>query len=218
MADVDPLMHRSSEKQNVFLWIAFSVGKSTALVVPILPLFFFQERGYSIAYMLSVASFYVLLPVVLDVPMALLGDRFGHKRMLVSGSLFFTMAFLAVAIDLPHAYHLYLIGIGLAASCYSGSEITYLRFLSSSSENFEATLFRATEKVYLASVGLLIFGGMSYAYAPILPIAAQLAMLVIAIAALFLLPRDRRPRGKQALRHPESQTVSLRRRLESISA
>ena len=110
MADVDPLMHRSSEKQNVFLWIAFSVGKSTALVVPILPLFFFQERGYSIAYMLSVASFYVLLPVVLDVPMALLGDRFGHKRMLVSGSLFFTMAFLAVAIDLPHAYHLYLKG------------------------------------------------------------------------------------------------------------
>ena len=103
------------------LWTIFSIGKSTAIVVPILPLCLVTQHRLTVETMLQIASYFVLVPVLLDVPMGWLGDRIGHRFVLTIGTLIFLCGFGALLANTAHGYPIYLLCIGIAAACYSGA-------------------------------------------------------------------------------------------------
>ena len=183
--------HHATVSRNLNIWLLFTISKSTAIVVPILPIYFMEQGGYSVQYMLGVASLYILVPVLLDIPFGALADRIGQRQILLLGSGLFLASFLAVLSNTPLSYHLYMLTTGLAAACYSGSETLCLRGLLTSDLSLSRTLAQINEKFYVITAILLVLAGALYTVAPPLPLVIQCGMLLLAIAALLALPNNR---------------------------
>lgn len=183
-------------RRNDALLLTYIVGKSTAFVIPILPIYLFHQGNFSIQYMLHVASFYVLVPVLLDIPLGFLSDKVGYKPILIIGTLLFLTAFLGIAYIAPYSYHIYILGISLAAACYSGCEPLFIKSLISNDEHFSTYYARLNEKMYIITAAFLVAGGFAYQLAPVLPIVIQIGCLLAALVSLLLLPATQ-PAGKK---------------------
>ncbi|WP_019222287.1 MFS transporter [Bartonella rattaustraliani] len=108
----------------------YNVSKLTALVVAVLPLFLSEKLHLLQADIVLIGSYFLLLPLILEVPLGFLSDAYGSKRVIYAGLFFFFCGFLALFMNYAYfAYATYLLCITLAAACFSGAEDSLLFFV-----------------------------------------------------------------------------------------
>jgi len=187
---VKPHMHKrwGISATHFRLWMIYSLGKSTAIVIPVLPIFVLAQQGLTVNQMLHVASYFLLVPLVLDIPAGWLSDRFGQRKTLIFGTVSFALAFVVLTFSVPHAYPAYLLLIGIAAACYSGSEAIYLKSILAEHTSLTSVISETNERVYLFSSVMLIVGGILYSISPLLPFATQIFLMAAAAGSLLGLP------------------------------
>ncbi|WP_370930968.1 MFS transporter [Bartonella sp. DGB1] len=167
---------------NIKYFKIYSVAKSTALIVAVLPLFLSQSLMLSEADIILLGSYFFLLPLFLEIPLGVLADKYGNKKLIYIGLTIFLFSFIALLV-LPGqtAYICYLLLITVSANCFSGAEDSLLlSILPKDSDLFSVKASIAAFTYYVTSI-LILLGGVLYYIHPNLPIIFQIISLLLAI-------------------------------------
>ncbi len=160
----------------------YSVSKSTALVVAVLPLFLSEKLHLSQADIVLIGSYFLLLPLILEVPLGLLSDVYGSKRVIYTGLFFFLCGFLALFMNYAYfAYATYLLCITLAAACFSGAEDSLLFSVVPKHRTLFSVKSEVAAVTYSVTTVLIFLGGILYYVHPALPVIFQVLSLIFAI-------------------------------------
>lgn len=170
---------------NIFRLKIYYLNKSTALLVAIFPLFLSDVLSLSETQIILAGSYFFLLPLFLEIPLGILSDIYGNKRVLYAGLIIFVLAFIFLLL-LPtnFAYLTYLFCITVAACCFSGAEDSLLVSLVPSDKSIFEVKSEVSAFTYKASTVLIIVGGLTYYLHPLLPIILQILLLLLAIIVL----------------------------------
>lgn len=170
---------------NIFLYKIYQLGKSTALLVAVFPLFLSEKLSLSESEIILIGSYFFLLPLIFEVPLGILADIYGSKRVIYSGLVIFILAFVALLIMPSHlAYMIYLLAITFAGCCFSGSEDSLLMNIIPTDKRMFEIRSELTAFNYKASSILILLGGGAYYFNPIIPIILQILCLGVAAFAL----------------------------------
>jgi len=142
------------------------------------------------------------------VPLGYIADKIGQKKVIIMGVLTQIISVLCIIL-MPDSkgYHLYLIAIYIAASCYSGADVSLLRsyYSSNNDTEFKKFQFRLHEKFYMYSIIFLIIGSATFYFNYSVPFYVQIVSFLISLFYLFLLPecnyRDSKIKDMLAKRH-----------------
>jgi len=156
--------------------IAFYL-RSTAWVMPVLPLWWTIDQGVPLSTYLSLMAIGNLVGMIIDIPLSFLSDRWSHSRFYGLGLLFFAAAFAIqlIAQSVP-ALVLYVLGISLAGAMMSGADSSLLVDLVGS-DAYHDVYRRLNRRFYAYTALLFIAGAGLYQIKPGLVMAVQSACL-----------------------------------------
>jgi hypothetical protein len=165
---------------NIFRFKLYSTFKSTALIIPIFPVFLSETQNLGAKDIIFYSSFFYILPFILEVPTGILSDFIGHKKVTAMGIAVFLCAFLSLLAPIDQPYICYLFLITLAGTLLSGSEGALLYNISNN-QNIQHIKIEIDSFFYKSTTFLILLSASLYRLNPFLPIIIQSVMLFIAL-------------------------------------
>lgn len=167
---------------NLRLFKLFSVCKSTALVVPILPLLLYEVKGLDAGSIVFISGVFSIVIIFLETPLGLWADRSGSKKVVLLSIASMILGFCSL-IFLPGelSYYGYMAAITIAAASLSGAEDSLLLRVCSSKHELFDVKSAISAHVYLWTIFFLLAGGLLYKLNPLIPFVAQIFILLVAI-------------------------------------
>lgn len=180
----------SSESRNLKLYKISYYMNCTALVMPVLPLWWTNDMGISTEAYLSTLACVSLAALILDIPMSLLADKIGNKVTLSSGLAVFTLSFvLAASGDGQSSFYAYAVSNTLAEGLLSGSSVALLRQIAGDKE-YRKELFALSRQYYMFTSVLFFVGVALYLISPRLLLWLQAFMLAAACVCVLGISPD----------------------------
>jgi len=160
----------------------FNTFRSTGFLVPILYLFIESKIGLSVESIVKIASFYILLPFFIEVPLGYLGDKIGNKKVIQFGLVMQIASCLSLLfLNGELAYHAYLISIYVAAASYSGADKALINPYFKESKDFRNFLVKIGGELYRNSIVFLLIGTAAYQVDLRLPVLIQAIAFMISL-------------------------------------
>lgn len=176
---------------NIGLFRWYAVCKSTAIVVPVLPLLLSEEKGLDAGNIVFISGIFSFVVILLETPLGLWADKEGSKKVIKLAMASMILGFCCL-IFLPGeiSYYGYMAAIAFAGASLSGAEDSLLlRVCSSKHELFEVKS-RISTHVYMWTIVLLLAAGFLYQLNALLPFIAQIFFLGMAIYLCHLINVD----------------------------
>lgn len=157
----------------------FSVTKSTSLIIAILPIFLNDYKNISVQNIVLISSYFFLLPILLEIPLGVLADKLGAKRIISFGLILFILAFLfLLSVEGELSYFLYMLLITTASSSFSGAEDSLLLNIVKDKKQLFFIKSQINSYVYKITSLFIIIGGVLYYFFPALPMIIQIIFLI----------------------------------------
>lgn len=178
------MVHSEAISRNLKLYRYSFLLNSTALVMPVLPLWWTVELGVPTGAYLRVLAMVSMGSLVLDVPFSLLADRIGSRRTMIAGLTLFSVSFIfAAAGHGIGSFYCYAFTNVFAESLLSGSNIALLRQLVGE-VGYREEFFRLN-RYYYALTSVLFFAGVAiYLSQPRVLFAVQSIILFCAAVSV----------------------------------
>ncbi|MFV8396061.1 MFS transporter [Corynebacterium hindlerae] len=170
--------------------------RSTALTMPILPIWWNEQPGVGVAVFLGGMAIQGAVSLAIDFPLSLWSDKTQPRIPYATGLGLFALAFLAALFGGFYGFIAYLVLICLAGALMSGSDLALLMNLAR--DNFKAELYELNRRFYLYTSGLFFLGVCLYLVSPFLLFGAQsllLASACLLIATIDTADRNQSDRG-----------------------
>lgn len=185
------MTYASLLKNFKFRFQLYYILKSTAWITPIFFLFLEKKAGLSISEILKVSGSLMILPILFDAPLGMLADRFGARKLLVSGTLFQLLSMMAFFwLPAPYNYLSYLVSIIIADNCYSGAEQSFLRQNLKDDREIRDFLKATNQYFYYITIPAIIGGVILYHFNPYLPLVVQSISFFLAFLAIVSFQAD----------------------------
>ncbi|MFM6928172.1 MAG: hypothetical protein ACKOX6_06890 [Bdellovibrio sp.] len=185
------MMPASLLKNFKFRFQLYYILKSTAWITPVFFLFLEKQGGLSISEILQVSGSLMLLPILFDAPLGMLADRFGARKLLISGTLFQLLSMIAFFfLSAPYNYLSYLVSIIIADNCYSGAEQSFLRQNLRDDREIREFLKSTNQYFYYITIPAILGGVLLYHFNPYLPLVVQSISFFLAFVAIASFKAD----------------------------
>lgn len=168
---------------NINKYKAFAFFKSTAITLPILPIYINSDIGVSVSDIIYYSWVSFIVPFFLEIPSGMLSDAIGYIRTLCIATLFFIMSFIVLMMQFELSYVYYILLITVASVLYSGTGMALLYRISEGNQigkikaEVDHFFYKYTSLLFLIS-------GVLYSFNVYLPIIFQIISLMISL--LFL--------------------------------
>lgn len=140
----------------------------------------------------------MLLPILFDAPLGMLADRFGARKLLVSGTLFQLLSMIAFFfLSAPYNYLSYLVSIIIADNCYSGAEQSFLRQNLRDDREIREFLKSTNQYFYYITIPAILGGVLLYHFNPYLPLVIQSISFFLAFLAIASFKADHEAEAHQ---------------------
>lgn len=168
-------------KKNVKLFSISYLLRSTVWVMPILPIWWVEKEGISIATYITLASIVPLVSMLFDLPFSIFADKIGLKKSYMIGLLVFALSFLfPIFFSGITAYVLYLVFCMAADGLLSGVDMGLLRDITGY-EKYRTVFSDITKKFYIFTIPFFFGGVVIYNFSPELLFFIQFFCIVISV-------------------------------------
>ncbi len=169
----------------------YYVFKSTAWVLPILPIWLIKNTGIQVDGIIRYTGYFFIIAFVLEIPLGYLADKVGAKKSIALGTLFFMTAFLFLLLHQePSGYFLYLLFMTLASPFFSGAEDALLLTLAPRGQALSSVKAELSALFYRSTIGMLILSVFFYSLSPSLPFYVQLSSLGVSFLFILIIKKD----------------------------
>lgn len=162
--------------------------RSTAWVMPILPIFWINNQNVTLESYISLVSFFSIISFGIDFPVSFLADRINLKKTYIVGLAFFGLSFLfPIIFKGIFSYILYLSFSLLANGMISGVDIALIKNIVPQNK-FYTYFSSLTKKFYLLTIPFMFLGALFYLFNPYLPLVIQMVSIISCIIIINSLP------------------------------
>lgn len=175
------------------LYRIFYIAQSTAFIVPILYIYLQNEFNLLPEEILKLSSFYALLSLFLELPCAVIADRWGSKSNLYTCLGLQIVSCLALLlVNSKFAYHIYLICTYTAAALCAGASSVLIKkhFLSESEEKFQEYIFNLQNSFYRITSLFILSSAVLYTFYPVIPFILQILNFLVSLGCLMQIPEQ----------------------------
>lgn len=174
-----------SDKTLFYIYYLF---KSTGFIITIFPIFLNDIIKLNLNEIVTIASYFTFIPLILEIPTGFLSDLWGNKRVVLIGLVLMIFGILLLVIfPTKFSYCFYLGFMALAGNCFSGAEDVLLRNIVKNDDEYFKIKSDLSSKFYIYSTSFLIIGGIVYKVNAFYTFYFQIISLVISFIALIFL-------------------------------
>lgn len=180
-------------KTNAQLLLFFT-SLSPLFIGTILFFYMGSELGVPLDEILRVSALYAMMPLLLDVPMGMLADRYGVKKTLYGGLGSYVLSILAILfLPTPWSYHLYFFFSKIGVPCISGADFSLIRqqVPENQAGGFKNTIYFLQKWTYLINAIINLITPFVYNYNKKLPFVLQALLLVLSMINLATMQETR---------------------------
>lgn len=174
-----------SDKTLFYIYYLF---KSTGFIITIFPIFLNDIIKLNLNEIVTIASYFTFIPLILEIPTGFLSDLWGNKKVVLTGLLLMICGILFLIIfPTKLSYCFYLGFMALAGNCFSGAEDVLLRNIATNDEEYFKIKSDLSSKFYIYSTSFLIVGGLIYKVNVFYTFYLQMISLIFSFTALIFL-------------------------------
>ncbi|MFI5504939.1 MFS transporter [Corynebacterium kutscheri] len=159
--------------------------KSTALTMPVLPIWWSQQPGVGVSVYLAGMAIQAIVSLVIDFPLSLWSDKTQPRIPYAIGLGIFALAFIATCVSGLWGFIGYLVLLCIAGALMSGSDIALLMDITK--DQFKTELYELNRRFYLFTSGLFLVGVGLYLISPKLLFGIQALFLAVAACLIATL-------------------------------
>lgn len=170
------------------LFYIYYLLKSTGFIITIFPIFLNDIIKLNLNEIVTIASYFTFIPLILEIPTGFLSDLWGNKKVILIGlcSMILGILFLII-FPTKLSYYFYLGFMSLAGNCFSGAEDVLLRNIVKNDEEYFKIKSDLSSKFYIYSTSFLIVGGLIYKVNAFYTFYLQIISLALSFVALIFL-------------------------------
>lgn len=175
------------------LYKLFYIAQSTAFIVPILYIYIQSKFELTPEEILKISSVYSVLSLFLELPCAIIADRFGSKNNLFICLVLQIFSCLSLlVIDSKIAYHIYLICIYTATALCAGASSVLIKkqFICESEEKFNEYIFNLQNSFYKTTSIFILISSFLYTFHYSIPFVLQIINFSVSFYCLMQIPEQ----------------------------
>lgn len=182
---------KEQNKKAWNLYRIFYIAQSTAFIVPVLYIFLQNKFNLLPEEILKISSFYAILSLILELPCALLADRFGSKcNLFICLGLQIASCLSLLLIDSKVSYHVYLICIYTATALCTGASSVLIKkqFFCENDDEFHEYMFNLQNSFYKTTSVFILASSLIYTFYPFAPFILQILNFIVSFICLIRIP------------------------------